>query len=115
MLMFVAPFIFGGLVGWGADPILRLIGIDSGEVSVSPWVLIPGPVLSLILALAFHETGHITAGKLVGFRSTLFIVGPFKLYSTENGVRLGLNRSLMLIMMAGEDRSVRTRDGKKDA
>ncbi len=40
--------------------------------------------------------GHIVGGKLVGFRLTLFVVGPFKLHSTPDGIKLGLNLSLML-------------------
>lgn len=95
-LKFIALLVLGGLVGWGSDPLLGLFGITFGEASVSPWVLIPSLVLSLIFVLAFHEAGHVVGGKLVGFRFLIFIAGPFKLYSTEGGIRLGLNRSLML-------------------
>ena len=94
-LTFAALFIVGGLVGLGIDSILGFLGIDFGEANVNPWVLIPS-LLSLIFVLAFHETGHVLAGKLVGFRFTLFIVGPFKVHSTESGIHFGLNRSLML-------------------
>lgn len=93
-LKLTALLVLGGLVGWGSGPLLGLFGVGFSEASVSPWVLIPSLLLSLIFALAFHEAGHMVSGKLVGFRFMLFIVGPFKLYSTESGVRLGLNRSL---------------------
>lgn len=95
-ITFVVLFVLGGLVGLGVDPILAFLGIDFGEADMNPWVLIPSLVLSLISVLAFHEAGHVIAGKLVGFRFTFFIVGPFKLHSTESGIRFGLNRSLML-------------------
>ncbi len=95
-LIFVALFVLGGLVGVGLGPILGFLGLDLGEADASPWVVIPGLIASIFFVLAFHELGHIIGGKLVGFRFTLFIVGPLKLYSTRDGVKLGLNRSLML-------------------
>lgn len=95
-LRLVALLVLGGLVGWGSGSLLRLSGVTSGEASLSPWLLIPGLVLSLLFVLAFHEAGHVVGGKLVGFRFVLFIAGPFKLHSTEGGVRLGLNRSLAM-------------------
>lgn len=95
-LVFVALFVLGGLVGWGLAPILGFLGLDLGGTDASPWVVIPGLVASIFFVLAFHEAGHIAGGKLVGFRFTLFVVGPFKLYPTPDGVKLGLNRSLML-------------------
>ena len=95
-LIFVALFILGGLVGFGLDPILGLLGLDLGEADASPWVVIPGLIASIFFVLAFHELGHLVGGKLVGFRFTLFVVGPFKIHSTGTGTRFGLNRSLML-------------------
>lgn len=95
-LTFAALFIVGGLAGFGVDPILAFLGIDFGEANLNPWVLIPSLLLSALFVLAFHEAGHVIVGKLVGFRFSLFIVGPFKLHSTESGIRFGLNRSLML-------------------
>lgn len=93
---FTALLVFCGLVGWASDPLLGLFGITFGEANLSLWILIPALVLSLLFVLAFHEAGHVVGGKLVGFRFVLFIVGPFKLHSTESGVRLGLNRSLTM-------------------
>lgn len=95
-LKLITLLVLGGLVGWGLDPILGSLGLDLGGANASPWVVIPGLIVSFFFVLAFHEAGHVVGGKLVGFRFTLFVVGPFKLYSTPGGVRLGLNRSLML-------------------
>ena len=95
-LIFVTLFVLGGLVGFGLDPILGFLGLDLGEADASPWVVIPGLIASIFFVLAFHEAGHIIGGKLVGFRFTLFVVGPIKLHSAPGGIKLGLNRSLML-------------------
>src|SRR5437879_3063862 len=41
----------------------------------------------LLLEVAAHEAGHLLAGRLVGFRFIFCTIGPFKLSSTQGGLR----------------------------
>ncbi len=50
--------------------------------------------LAWLIAVAWHEGGHLLAGRRVGGRFLLLVVGPFKWVRTPAGVRFGLNRSL---------------------
>lgn len=50
-------------------------------------------VLAIVLAIALHELGHVTAGLLVGFRFLKLSVGPFLVQRTPAGLRLGINRT----------------------
>jgi len=50
--------------------------------------------LTWLIAVAWHECGHLLAGRSVGGRFLLLVVGPFKWVRTPAGVRFGLNRSL---------------------
>jgi hypothetical protein len=52
------------------------------------------PVLYLV-CIAGHELGHVLAGRLVGFRTLLFVVGPFRLERSEHGFRPAFNRDVM--------------------
>ncbi|MCB9421475.1 MAG: hypothetical protein H6667_16850 [Ardenticatenaceae bacterium] len=52
------------------------------------WRLVTAVLLSLLLTTTIHELGHLLAGKLVGLRFHLLIIGPLRL-SRENG-RLSL-------------------------
>jgi hypothetical protein len=49
-----------------------------------------------LLAVAWHELGHVVAGRLVGGQFLLFIVGPFKWQRTPEGIRFSWNRSVNL-------------------
>ncbi|MBA2692558.1 MAG: hypothetical protein H0U65_08710 [Rubrobacter sp.] len=82
--------------GTSLDSIMGFFGVSFDGADASAWILIPAIALSFFFVLSFHEAGHILGGKLVGFRFMLFVVGPVKLHATENGVRLGLNRSLAM-------------------
>lgn len=96
VVKFVAIFAVAFVFGTSLDSIMAFFGVSFDGASASVWILIPTVILSFFFVLAFHEAGHILGGKLVGFRFMLFVVGPVKIYSTENGVRLAMNRSLAM-------------------
>jgi hypothetical protein len=60
-------------------------------------VLAALPVIYL-LSVAGHELGHVLAGRLAGFRTLLFMVGPLRLERGPDGFRAGFNRD---VLMAG--------------
>lgn len=51
---------------------------------------------AVLLVLLVHELGHLLAGRLVGFRAFLLIVGPMRLERQASGWSLQLNKSLGL-------------------
>lgn len=92
---------FGALIGLGAvagyfaaanfDP---LPALDPSPVeAVLAAVTL---VLIYLLCVAAHEAGHVLGGRLAGFRTLLFIVGPLRLERTGDGFTVGLNRSVLL-------------------
>jgi hypothetical protein len=52
------------------------------------------PLLWLVAAV--HEAGHLLAGRIVGFRFVLFVVGPLRIERPGNRVRVGWNRDFTL-------------------
>jgi hypothetical protein len=61
--------------------------------AVIAWLGLP---LLALLGAAAHEAGHVLLGRVAGFRTLLFVVGPLRVERTPGGVALGLNRSLRL-------------------
>ncbi|MGK7312515.1 MAG: hypothetical protein ACN0LA_09770 [Candidatus Longimicrobiales bacterium M2_2A_002] len=59
-------------------------------------LLLGGAVGAVVAVLAVHEAGHLLAGRLVGFRFLLFIVGPLRVAREGDRVQVGWNRSLSL-------------------
>jgi hypothetical protein len=53
------------------------------------------PVL-IFISLAWHEAGHLLAGRLVGMRPTLFIVGPLQIRWSDDDASVGVNRMAAL-------------------
>ena len=49
-----------------------------------------------LLAVGFHELGHVVGGWITGGRFVLWIVGPLKVQRTPAGVKLAWNRSVNL-------------------
>lgn len=96
VVKFAAIIAVAFVFGTSLDAIMAFFGVSFDGANVSPWLLIPSVIFAILFVLSFHEAGHILGGKLVGFRFMLFIVGPVKLYSSENGIQLGLNRSLAM-------------------
>lgn len=86
-----------GLAGLGIGTLLRRLDINPGPVPAFP---LPQIILmaaaALFLSLFTHELGHLLAGKLAGMRPFLLIIGPLKVFATQNGLQIGLNRNLAL-------------------
>ncbi len=50
--------------------------------------------LAAFVALAVHELGHLLGGLLVGFRFSLYVIGPLKVERDATGrIRVGWNRT----------------------
>ena len=67
-----------------------------------------------LLAVAWHEVGHLAGGWAVGGRFLLLVVGPFRWQRTPQGVRFSWNRRLNLAgglaaCLPSDDRDVRRR------
>lgn len=52
--------------------------------------------LSFFLGVALHEGGHLLAGKLLGGKFALVIIGPLRVMRTPSGLRWGRNRRFPL-------------------
>lgn len=88
-------FLLGGLIGYfasaGFDP------LPGRELSRAEGVVaIVALLLTYLLCIAVHEAGHVLGGRLAGFRTLLFIVGPLRIERTPDGFTAGLNRSVLL-------------------
>ena len=81
---------------------------------------LPNPMVYLalmpliLLALAFHELGHVVGGLLAGFRFISLVAGPLRVIATAQGVRFGLNRNPdqgggMATTLPMEDRNLQRR------
>lgn len=51
-------------------------------------------LLALALVILIHELGHLLAGRLVGFRAALLLVGPLEITRGPAGLRIRRNRLL---------------------
>lgn len=87
----------GYLLGTQLGQAMRGAGSRPLERSASEVVLL---LLVAIVAvggsLLAHELGHLLAGRLVGFRAYLLIIGPFRLERGEDRWHLHLNRRVAL-------------------
>lgn len=86
----------GAVVGFlgarhGVDLMLPLPGSRWLKLLVILWV-----VPAWLLAVAWHEWGHVVGGWCGGGRLLLWVVGPFKVQRTPAGLRVGWNRSVNL-------------------
>jgi hypothetical protein len=90
-----ALFLGGGVFGYiAAHSGIRLLpAYLTGWQSAVAFALLP---LMYLLGVAAHEFGHVLGGRLVGFRTLLFIVGPLRIERTAHGFQPGLNRSILL-------------------
>ncbi len=93
----VLVFAFFGLTGLGIGTLLgRLTPKPGPALSLTiPQVILIG-LAAIYLALLTHELGHLLAGKLAGMRPFLLITGPLKVFATQKGLQIGLNRNLSL-------------------
>lgn len=60
---------------------------STAVLTLSTLLLFP---MALFLSVIWHETGHLLAGKLVGFRFVLVTFGPLRVARQANGLRLSL-------------------------
>jgi hypothetical protein len=60
------------------------------------WRLVTAVLLSLFLTTTIHELGHLLAGKLVGLRFHLLIIGPLRLSRESGRLRLGWHKGTAL-------------------
>ena len=94
--------LFGALAAAVAIWVKRSVGAPSdvaARIELDPLqkaLLVAGAVLVLFLAIALHEAGHLLGGRLVGFRSLLYVVGPLRMEHGAAGWRARLNRDAML-------------------
>lgn len=93
----VIVFTLFGLAGLGIGTLLgRLDGPSRPVVPLSLPQIILIALAAIYLALLAHELGHLLAGKLIGMRPFLLITGPLKVFATQKGLQIGLNRNLSL-------------------
>ncbi|HSJ05257.1 MAG TPA: M50 family metallopeptidase [Longimicrobiales bacterium] len=86
----------GAIVGYlaasgGLDP-LPGVDLTRGQTLT----ILASLPLVYVLCIAVHEAGHVLGGRLVDFRTLLFIVGPLRIERTADGFEAGLNRSVAL-------------------
>lgn len=84
---------FGEWLAGGAGTATAPAPARAGLGGLAMLVTLP---LAWLLAVAWHELGHVVGGKLVGGQFLLFVVGPFKWQRTPEGIRFSWNRSLNL-------------------
>jgi hypothetical protein len=58
------------------------------------WRLVTAVLLSLFLTTTIHELGHLLAGKLVGLRFHLLIIGPLRLHRQGDRLRLNWHKKI---------------------
>ncbi len=96
-LNFLLRFLAGAVVGAavaivGMGEFLELLEVlDVGPSRLLAYLL--GLPVVLFLVLLVHELGHLTGGRLAGFRAYLLAVGPLAARRTDAGWRLGLSRN----------------------
>ena len=79
--------VVGMLVGVGlARGLIPAFGLRSSMAIFSPWDLLVLPLLWL-LVIGIHEAGHLFVGLGKGMRFLLFIIGPFGLVRSGDGIR----------------------------
>ena len=88
------------LVGVGTVAALEKVVLHAaGVTEATPEglvVVVPALLVSLWVALAVHELGHVLGGRLGGLRFHLFVAGPLRVVAEGGGIRIGLNRNLAL-------------------
>lgn len=88
--------LLGGLAGAG----LGFLGVDfigRWSASMEPgwrWLIVLYLPFAWLIAVGFHELGHLIGGWLIGGRFLLWVVGPIKVQRTPKGIRWGWNRSV---------------------
>ena len=88
--------VVGGLAGAG----IGFLGVDligKWSASMEPgwrWLIVLYLPIAWLIAVGFHELGHLIGGWLIGGRFLLWVVGPIKVQRTPKGIQWGWNRSV---------------------
>jgi hypothetical protein len=90
--LFIGGMAVGALAAWGGLHALPELGFTTTQTVISAVLVL----LLYTLGIAVHEAGHVLGGRLAGFRTLLYIVGPLKIERTPAGFHAGFNRSIML-------------------
>jgi hypothetical protein len=59
-------------------------------------VALPLFTLALFMVIFLHELGHVIAGVSNGFKFLFVITGPLRIYRSEGGIKMGINRNASL-------------------
>ena len=87
LLFVLLMMLMGMLLGAGlARGLLPSGALRSSAAAFTPWDLLVLPLLWL-LVIGVHEAGHLVAGLRKGMRFLLFIIGPFGLVHSSQGIR----------------------------
>jgi len=90
----VIQFLVGGIVG-GAGVGLYLYLRELLQIQQPGWITsIVIFLLAFFIVVLIHETGHLIAGKAVGFSFYMITVGPFKIQKFGTHLRPGINKHL---------------------
>lgn len=83
----LAGMALGALCGWPIGLLMKA----HGRFHLSPWIIPMLPVV-LLLGLAWHEAGHVTAGLIGGFEFRLFVAGPLRVERHDGRFKISFNR-----------------------
>ena len=87
LLFMLLMMLMGMLLGAGlARGLLPSGALRSSAAAFTPWDLLVLPLLWL-LVIGIHEAGHLLVGLHKGMRFLLFIIGPFGLVHSSQGIR----------------------------
>jgi len=95
-ISFAAMLVVGGVVGYAGA---RFFLADDTSASVYPdyyiWIILLFIPVLYFLVVAWHELGHVMAGKMENFTFHSFTVGPFAWKREDDGrIRFQWNRNL---------------------
>lgn len=78
-----------GATGWAAEALDRVGRVELGPDRFALFLAgVPALVFLLVLV---HEVGHLTGGRLAGFRAYLLLVGPLRVERVRERWTVGLN------------------------
>lgn len=88
-----AAIILSLLVAMGWFTLRAMQGLEDAALRLPNPMVYLALVPLILLALAFHELGHLAGGLLVDFRLIALVAGPLRVIATAQGPRIGLNRN----------------------
>jgi len=90
-----ASIAIGFLISIPLSAILILVSNDARRIWNGPACYVfPTYILSILMAIVFHEMGHLAAGWLVGFRFSSITIGPISLGLEYGRLKLQLRAVL---------------------